>query len=189
MSVSGSRIDYNFAERRLWDDAGALLLKIGLKNGQTLVDMGAGDGYFSIPAAQMAGPKGKIYAIDSSTENLAGLERRAREAGLSNIETVIGEAEKTVPCENCADMVLIANALHDFADPLAALRNASRMLKPGGRLADLDWRKEQDRLHGPSFAKRFSQEKAELLITQAGYKILSSALTGRFHYLIVATPA
>ena len=83
----------------------------------------------------------------------------------------------------------MANVLHDFADPVAALKNARLMLKPGGRLADLDWKKDKDQLHGPPFAKRFDQEKATALLNQAGFKVMSSALVGPFHYLLLAKPA
>jgi ubiquinone/menaquinone biosynthesis C-methylase UbiE len=188
MVGGGSQKDYNLAERRLWQDAGAILSQIGLLPGSTLVDIGSGDGYFSIPAARIVGNTGRVYALDMSAENLSGLEDAIKENGLSNIQTAIGNAETTLPCEACADFVLMANVLHDFNDPVAALRNARRMLKPGGRLADLDWKKEERQMHGPRFDKRFDQQKATELLAQAGFKVMSSTLVGPFHYLIIAEP-
>ena len=188
MAGGGSQRDYNLAERRLWQDAPAILSQIGLKPGDTLADIGSGDGYFSIPAAKMVGKSGKIYSLDFSAENIGDLEAAAKAAAISNIQTAIGEAEKTVLCHGCADVVLMANVLHDFADPLAALKNARRMLKPGGRLADLDWKKEERQLHGPPFAIRFDQARATSLLEEAGFKVTSSTLVGPFHYLIIAEP-
>jgi ubiquinone/menaquinone biosynthesis C-methylase UbiE len=189
LAGGGSLKDYNHAERRLWQDAPAILSQIGLKPGDTLVDLGSGDGYFSIPAARIVGKTGKIYALDVSAEAIAELKDASRVAGLNNIQTAVGEAEKTLLCKGCADVVLMANVVHDFNDPVAALKNARLMLKPGGRLADLDWKKEQNQLHGPPFAKRFDQEKATALLNQAGFKVMSSTLVGSFHYLLIAEPA
>ncbi len=189
MSGGGGLHDYNHAERRLWQDAPSILAQIGLKRGDTLLDIGAGDGYFSIPAAKIVGESGLIYAIDVSAQSLEELKAAAKAAGLKNIQTIQGNAEDTVLCERCAHFVLMANVLHDFADPAAALRAARFMLKPGGKLIDLDWKKERDQLHGPPYAKRFEETKATSLIEQAGFKLVSSALVGPFHYLLIAQPA
>jgi ubiquinone/menaquinone biosynthesis C-methylase UbiE len=188
MSGSGGLHDYNHAERRLWQDAPDILARIGLKSGDTLADIGSGDGYFSIPAAQIVAETGMVYAIDVNAQSLEELKAAARAAGLKNIKTIQGNAEDMVLCERCADYVLMANVLHDFADPGAALASARVMLKPGGKLIDLDWKKEKDQLHGPPFAKRFDEATASRLMSQAGFKILSNQFVGPFHYLITAIP-
>ena len=188
MVGGGSLQDYNHAERRLWQDAPAILAQIGVKPGGTLADIGSGDGYFSIPAAKMLEPEGSVYALDVYPEAISELNAAASAAGLANIKTTVGEAENTVMCKGCADVVLMANVLHDFTDPLAALKNARLMLKSGGRLADLDWKKKKEQLHGPPFAKRFDQQKATSLLVEAGFKVVSSALVGPFHYLLIAEP-
>ena len=189
MAGGGLLKDYNHAERRLWQDALAILSQISLKPGDTLIDIGSGDGYFSIPAARIVGETGKIYALDVSAEAISELKEAARVARLTNIQPLVGNAEKAILCEGCADVVLMANILHDFKDPVAALKSARRMLKPGGRLADLDWKKEKDQLHGPPFTRRFDQAKATSLLEQAGFKVMSSTLIGPFHYLLLAEPA
>jgi ubiquinone/menaquinone biosynthesis C-methylase UbiE len=188
MAGGGSLKDYNHAERRLWQDAPAILSQIGLKPGDTMADIGSGDGYFSIPAARIVGESGKIYSLDVSAEAISELKAAASIAGLTNIQTAVGEAENTPLCRGCADVVLMANVLHDFNDPVAALKNVRLMLKPGGKLADLDWKKDKDQMHGPPFAKRFDQEKAAALLKEAGFKVMSSALVGPFHYLLIAAP-
>ena len=82
MAGGGSLKDYNHAERRLWQDAPAILAQIGLKPGDTLADIGSGDGYFSIPAARMVGQSGKIYALDVSAEAISELKADRLRAGL-----------------------------------------------------------------------------------------------------------
>jgi ubiquinone/menaquinone biosynthesis C-methylase UbiE len=188
MAGGGSLHDYNHAERRLWQDAPAILAQIGLKPGDTLIDVGSGDGYFSIPAAKMVGYAGMVFALDVNEQALAELRAAADAASLKNIQAIHGDAEATVLCEHCSDVVLMANVLHDFTDPIAALRGARLMLRKGGKLADLDWKKEKDQLHGPPYARRFDQAKATSLLEQAGFRVVSRALVGPFHYLLLAEP-
>jgi ubiquinone/menaquinone biosynthesis C-methylase UbiE len=184
----GWNMDYNHAERRLWQDPQAILQAIGLKAGDTLADIGAGDGYFSIPAAAMVGAAGTIYALDLSPEALASLQTKAAADCLKNIRTIVGDVEQVVICRQCADVVLLANVLHDFTHPLVALANIRSMLKPGGILADLDWKKEPLQAHGPPLAKRLNQDEATALLHQASFRMTKGTLSGPFHYLLLAEP-
>lgn len=189
MAGGGSLKHYNHEGRSRWQNAPAILAQIGLKSGDTMADIGAGDGYFSIPAAKIVGNSGSILALDAYPEAISDLNTAASVAGLNNIKTTLGEAEKTILCTDCADLVLMANVLHDFNEPVAALKNARLMLKSGGRLVDLDWKKESDQPFGPPFAIRFNQEKAAALLEKAGFKVISSELVGPYHYLLIAKPA
>jgi ubiquinone/menaquinone biosynthesis C-methylase UbiE len=186
MAGGGSLKHYNHEGRSRWQDAPTILAQIGLERGDTMADIGAGDGYFSIPAAKIVGNSGSILALDAYPEAISDLNTAASAAGLTNIKTTLGEAERTILCTGCADVILMANVLHDFNDPFAALKNASIMLKPGGRLVDLDWKKESGQPFGPPFAIRFDQEKAAALLEKAGFKVISSELVGPYHYLLIA---
>ncbi len=189
MTGSGSLKHYNHEGRSRWQDAHSILARIGLKSGDTLADVGAGDGYFSLPAAQIVGNSGAILAFDAYPEAITALQTAASAAGFANIKTTVGEAENTIMCTGCADIVLMANVLHDFNDPVAALKNARLMLKPAGKLADLDWKKEEGQPFGPPFAIRFDQEKSRALLEEAGFNVISSEFVGPYHYLLVANPA
>jgi ubiquinone/menaquinone biosynthesis C-methylase UbiE len=135
------------------------------------------------------GNSGSVLALDAYPEAISDLNAAVSAAGFANIKTTVGEAENTVLCRGCADLVLMANVLHDFNDAVAALKNARLTLKPGGRLANLDWRKESDQPFGPPFAIRFDQGKATALLEKAGFKMISSELVGPYHYLLIAKPA
>ena len=172
-------------ERRTWQDPEEVLSLIGLEEGMTFVDMGCGEGYFAIPGARRVGPKGKVYAVDVNPGSVENLRARAEEEGLGNISSQAGEAEETLFCEGCADIVFFGIDLHDFRDPLAVLRNASRMLRPDGRVADLDWKDEPMPL-GPPPGKRFSIAKARGLMESAGLRVLSVQEVGPYHYLVLA---
>jgi ubiquinone/menaquinone biosynthesis C-methylase UbiE len=176
----------NDPERRRWQDPEMILSTIGLVPGMVFIDVGCGDGYFAIPAARMVGPQGKVYAVDSDAGAVGRLREQAAAERLDNLVTEVREAEDTVLCEGCADFVFFGIDLHDFWDPLQVLKNAKKMLHPGGFLIDLDW-KDQPMECGPPLQKRFSQDKATHLIESAGFEPVSATDSGIYHYLIIAS--
>jgi ubiquinone/menaquinone biosynthesis C-methylase UbiE len=160
----------------------------GLKPGMTIVDIGCGQGYFAIPAAKAAGENGRVLCIDIDEEAIGLLDRKASDMGLTNIKTFSGEAERTRACESCADIVFFGICLHDFDDPDKVLGNAMRMLKHGGTLIDLDWKKVAME-GGPPLEKRFSEQKATKLIEKAGFKIESvEEIEGRYYFILARSP-
>ena len=114
---------------------------IGLGLGSTFVDVGCRDGFFSIPAARLVGPKGRVYCVDTSGEAIDILKKEATKASLENLTLRVGRAEETVFCKACADFVFFGIVLHDFPDTDKVLTNARTMLKSSGCLVDLDWKK------------------------------------------------
>jgi ubiquinone/menaquinone biosynthesis C-methylase UbiE len=174
-------------ERRKWQDPEEILKESGLRPGMTLIDLGCGEGFFTIPAARYAGLTGKVYGVDIDRTGIQNLQEKARPEGLTNIELIVGSAEETGVCSGCADIVFLGIVLHDFENPLRVLVNAHKMLKPGGRLVNLDWKKENMNI-GPPLAKRFDEVAAARLIESAGFRIQNTKNSGQFHYLIIATP-
>jgi ubiquinone/menaquinone biosynthesis C-methylase UbiE len=173
------------ATRRSWYSPEAILQDLRL--GMTFIDVGCGDGFFSILAAKKVGEKGKVYAVDQDALAIEKLNRRAKTEGLENIVAKVGAAEETVFCGECADFVFFSMVLHDFGDPAKVLQNAKQMIKPAGKLVDLDWKK-QDMPFGPPVKIRFSEEHASNLIKNAGFQISSVHDVGRYHYVVTAKP-
>ena len=176
----------NETERRKWQNPDAILTAIGLKPGFTLIDIGCGEGFFAIPAAKIVGRKGKVYALDIDEDAITELKKKATREGLKNLTAVIGSGEDTVFCEACADIVFFGIVLHDFNVPAKVLKNAKTMLKPEGRLVDLDWKKELMDF-GPPLHIRFSEEQASSLIREAGFKVEQTKQAGPSHYIMIAT--
>ena len=98
----------------------------GIAPGQTVVDLGCGPGYFTLPAAALAGSSGRSYAVDIQQELLDICRRRTEEAGLSNVETVHSEESHVPLPDACADRVFAAFVLHETDDPAAFLRVPAR---------------------------------------------------------------
>ena len=151
------------------------------------MDIGCGDGFFAIPAAQIVGEKGAIYAVDIEVTAVNRLKEKAKENGLTNITAEVGAAEDAVFCEGCADIVFYSIVLHDFNDPAKVLRNARKMLKLTGALVDLDWKKKPT-LFGPPVRIRFSEEEAANLVENAGFTVVSLRNAGRDFYILTAKP-
>ena len=175
------------ATKRGWFNPEKVLEDTGLGRGMVFVDVGCGDGFFTILAAQLVGEKGRVYAVDTDASAIKRLKRKAAEKCLANVKAVVSEAEGTVFCDGCADVVFYSIVLHDFHDPAKVLLNAKRMLKPSGRLVDLDWKKKQTEV-GPPVRIRFSEEQAQRLIKNAGFSVESVRDAGRDHYVVVAKP-
>jgi ubiquinone/menaquinone biosynthesis C-methylase UbiE len=155
-------------ERRVWQDPETIFSSIGLEEGMFFVDVGCGGGYFALPAARIVGPGGKVYAVDINADAVANLNEQAKIEGLTNLSAEVKEAEAVIACEGCADIVFFGINLHDFADPEKVIQNAKTMLKPSGRLVDLDW-KDMPMDFGPPFEKRFPVKKAKTMIESAGF--------------------
>jgi ubiquinone/menaquinone biosynthesis C-methylase UbiE len=175
-------------ERRKWQDPDAVLSRIGLEPGMTFADIGCGEGFFAIPAARMVGASGRVYAVDLNAESIEVLKETARREGLENVSARAEAAETALLCEECADMVFFGIDLHDFADAARVLANARAMIKPSGKLIDLDWKKEPMEM-GPPLEIRFDEARATGLIEAAGFNVEEVAGYGPSHYMVTASPA
>ncbi len=172
-------------ERRKWQKPEAILAEAGLGSGSTFVDIGCGGGFFSIPAARIVGSHGRVYGLDSDVEAVAMLKEAAEKEGLSNLAVKNGDAEGTVLCDGCADIVFLGVVLHEFNDSAKVLKNAKRMLKPDGRLVALEWKKEQMPM-GPPLEHRLSEEDLAGLLKRAGFAVEAIKEARPYHYLVKA---
>ncbi len=175
------------ATRRSWYNPEAILKATDIHKGSVFADVGCGEGFFTLLAAQTVGETGKVYAIDVDGSAIEKLKRMAAEKGLKNVHAIAGKAEDTVFCAECADRVFYSMVLHDFHDPVKVLRNAKQMLKPSGLVVDLDWKK-LEMPFGPPVQIRFSEQQAQTLMMQAGLKVDSVKEAGRYHYIVTAKP-
>jgi SAM-dependent methyltransferase len=166
-------------ERRRLLDPERFCEKIGLRPGAVLVDVGAGTGYFAIPAARRVGAEGKVYAVDVSDEMIRFLRDRRVERGLLQIEPVLSTPHRIPLPTGVADVVLFATVLHDISTPTVA--EAVRLLRPGGILVNLDWKKEPTPF-GPPFEIRLGPDQAEEVISRQGLSLVGSFDPGKYHY-------
>ena len=142
----------------------------GVAPGQTVVDLGCGAGYFTLPAAALVGPRGTVYGVDSQPEMVEACRRRAAEAGAPHVQVIRSDAVRVPLPDAIADLVLIAWVLHEVQDRVAFLREARRLLKPGGGAALIEFRK-QDGLWGPPMEVRLSEAEVAAVAGAAGLRV------------------
>jgi ubiquinone/menaquinone biosynthesis C-methylase UbiE len=171
-------------ERHIWLPPAEIVGALTVRPGDTIADIGAGTGYFALPLAVAAGPHGKIYAVDAQDEMLAHLRQKLSIESVSNIELVHAEAHRTGLPDRCCNLAFLANVWHEFADHAAVLREASRILKAGGRLAILDWRPDVEREAGPPLDHRLSASDAVIALLAAGFEQATQANAGKFSWLV-----
>ena len=119
--------------RRLFQNPERILEGL-LLPGQTAADIGCGMGYFTIPLARLAGPQGRVFAVDLQAEMLAGLKRRATRAGLLERITLCQTQPGSLTLPQQVDFALTFWMVHETPDPQVFLGQVHGLLKPGGKL-------------------------------------------------------
>lgn len=136
---------------------------------ETLADIGAGAGFFALPAARRL-RRGRVYAIDRQEDMLEIVRRRSREDGLQNIIPLRAEA-KAIPLEDGAvDAALMANVYHDIEDREAALREVARIVRPGGAFYLVEW-DSSDLEKGPPSELRINAPDLERALEEGGFRV------------------
>lgn len=140
--------DYETVGPPFFDAFGALLVEAtGVGLADRIVDVAAGSGAVTLPALALAGPTGSVWAVDAA----AGMQERLAETlaatGHARAEAVLGDAAALARSNGSADVVLCGFALFFLPDPLSAVREWCRVLRPGGRLGISTWGAE-DRVFG-----------------------------------------
>lgn len=128
------------------EDCKTLLAALKLKPGDTVCDLGCGNGFYSIKLAKIVGDRGRVFAVDIQREMLEFLKDRAAAEKITNIVPVLGTVVDPKIPDASMDLALLVDVYHEFDHPeqmLAAIRKA---LKPRGRIALAEFRAEDPRV-------------------------------------------
>ena len=118
-----------------------LVRELRLRQNDVVADIGAGTGYFAFRMATFV-PHGRVKAVDIQPEMLRRLEKRKKELGLDNVDAVRGTEKSPNLPPNSLDLVLLVDAYHEFAYPQEMMTALVRALKPGGRVALVEFKAE-----------------------------------------------
>jgi ubiquinone/menaquinone biosynthesis C-methylase UbiE len=133
-----NRLDVVESERDQWQRPSEVLRAMDLREGNTVVDLGSGAGYFALKLASAVGKQGQVLAVDLRKLSLFFLWSRALLRGHINVHVVVGAEDNPRLPANAVDAVLICNTYHEFRNPEPILDHAFRSLRPGGRLVVVD---------------------------------------------------
>lgn len=118
------------------------LRALQLKPGMTVCDMGCGNGFYSLMMAKAVSPGGKVLAVDIQPEMLSLLKGRCRDAGIDNVQPILGGiADPHLP-DGSVDLLLMVDVYHEFSHPQLMLRNIRKSLSKDGVIALLEYRAE-----------------------------------------------
>jgi ubiquinone/menaquinone biosynthesis C-methylase UbiE len=164
------------------------LKQFGLGENMIVADLGAGSGFYAIPAAEMVS-KGKVYAIEIQKDFLITIKNKAAEARLHNVECLLGDVEKiggTKMKDGVVDAAIASNILFQVEDKDKFIKEAKRILKPGGKLLLIDWSDNSSSI-GTGFDKIISKNKAREMFEKEGFSWQRDIDAGAHHYGIILT--
>lgn len=136
-----------------------ILERVGVRSGWHVGDMGCGSlGHFVFPAAHLVGGEGRVYAVDIQRAALQAIQSAARAHQVWNVHPVWADlevSEATPIRDESLDLTLISNTLYLASNRQGMINEVMRLLKPGGLLLVIEWKKEPTVL-GPSLEERLS---------------------------------
>lgn len=119
-----------------------LIEALKIEEGMTVADVGAGSGYHAFRMAKLTKAKGKILAVDIQQEMLDMMEKRIKDEKIEGIETIKGTEKDPKLPEGKVDLVLMVDVYHEFEYPFEMMEKMVASLKPGGRIAFVEFREE-----------------------------------------------
>lgn len=173
--------------RAAWQKPEQVLDALALRAGQTVCDIGAGPGYFALRAARRVGGRGRVLAVDVDPRILDALRVRIERAGARNVTPVLGLGDDPLLPPASCDLVLIVDTYHHFPDRPAYLRRLVRLLRPGGRLANIDWHKRPTAV-GPPQDHRLSREEFLADAARAGLRVVAEPGFLPYQYFEILAP-
>lgn len=162
----------------------ALISQMSIQKNHTLLDVGAGSGFFTIPMAENT--SSKVYAMDPDRRMLSVIEDKAKEKGLTNIELIQDYIENLSIQNNSVDFVMASLILHEVSSLTKALTNIFAVLKAGGHLLCLEYEKDDLIIEGPPMSIRIGSEELEEVLSLIGFEIVKKTKINDAIYTVLA---
>ena len=172
-------------------DPDALWAALNLPQGITVLDLGCGQGNYSLAIANLIGPAGVVYAVDLWEEGIASLKERAAREGRANLQPLVAPAGRLPMESRSVDVAFMATVLHDLVEAgteAGALAEVTRVLKPGGLFAIVEFDKI-DGPPGPPQHIRLDPAEVEALMAPYGFARQRTVKLGPYNYLMTFVKA
>lgn len=169
-------------------DAQGIISKLEIHEGWIIADLGCGgSGLFVAPLARAVGNNGRVYAVDIQKNVLQIVESNMKFQNLENVSTVWTNLEKVGGADiqdAACDYAMLINVLFQNSDHESIIKESSRILKTGARLAIIDWKLIATPF-GPPLTHRIPQDTVMTLALSIGLQFLRSFDAGPYHYALV----
>ena len=171
-------------KRDAWQKPHEVIQALALKPDAVIADIGSGTGYFSVRFANMT-PKGRVYGVDTEPDMVKYLSERAKREGLKNITAVQAKPDDPRLPEKM-DLIILVDVYHHVGDRERYFRQLRNSLKPGGRLAVIDFR--MDAPVGPPRSARIAPDRVKAELKRAGYALAREHTFLPNQYFLVFQP-
>lgn len=159
-----------------------LLVQAGLTAGMSCVDIGCGTGFYTGIALNIVGKTGEVFALDIEDRMLDYTQHRNLDGNLHLLKS----QESTFPLlDKKLDFAIMGLVLHEAIDPVSFLQETARVLKDGGILVGLEWKKKQED-KGPAVHERIDSEETRKLLEVAGFRDIQLDEWTDSHYVFKA---
>lgn len=174
--------------RAEWQKPDEVILALNLGPRETLCDVGSGPGYFALRAARRLEKSGWVYAEDVEASMIDALRDRISQARLANVTPILGLPDDPLLPRAACDVILVVNTYHLFPNGPAFLRRLAKSLKPGGRLANIDFHRRETP-QGPILARRVAREAFLADAQRASFKLTAEEHFLPYQYFVILKPA
>ncbi len=171
--------------RDAWQKPHEVIHALALTPDAVVADIGSGTGYFAVRFANMV-PKGRVYGVDTEPDMVKYLADRAQREKRSNVTAIAGAPDDPRLPEK-ADLILMVDVFHHIDDRERYFRKLRAFLKPGGRIAIIDFR--MDSPEGPPRAVRIAPDRVIAELKSAGYALAKEHHFLPNQYFLVFRPA
>ena len=171
-------------KRDAWQKPHEVIQALALKPDAIIADIGSGTGYFAARFANMV-PKGRVYGVDTEPDMVKYLADRAKREGLKNLTAIAGKpGDPRLPEK--ADLIILVDVYHHVEDRDRYFRELQKSLKPGGRVAIIDFR--MDSPEGPPKNARIAPDQVKTEFKRAGYALAREHAFLPNQYFLVFQP-
>jgi arsenite methyltransferase len=130
---------YEGINRDAWQQPAKVVAALALRPGDIVADLGAGGGYFTFKLATAVAPGGKMYAVDIDKDMLDLVGKQAEKESGTNVETILAKPDDPLLPESGVDLVFTCDTYHHISDRVTYFKNLRKYLRPGGRIAIIDF--------------------------------------------------